>query len=228
MNGPGRVLLAVGSDTLALRLRLMLEAEGAEVVVLGTEPPEDVALAVTVAALAPRVRAEAPGVQVVELGEHEDWERVRARLADALVRGESESERLAAGLAHARLLLVDDSVTYREYLRHQLAALGVGVTVCGSAEDALGHLATGGGWDCVLVDLVMPGVDGIQLCGLAARLRREAGHDHVLAVLSSRESKDDLIRSLEAGADLFLGKSQDISLIRAQLGALLRRRALHR
>ncbi|MCR6630853.1 MAG: hypothetical protein NVV74_12845 [Magnetospirillum sp.] len=77
-----------------------------------------------------------------------------------------------------------------------------------------------------MIDLVMPGVDGAQLCSRAARLRRDHGQSFVLAVLSSRESSADLIRSLEAGADLFLGKSQDVSLIRVKLGALLRRRQL--
>lgn len=227
MNGYKRVLLAAGSDTLALRLRLMVEAEGGEVVVLGAAPPEDVALAVALPALVPLVRAEAPGVRVIELADNEDWDRLRARLADALAGPDSEMARLAAEVARARVLLVDDSVTYREYLRQNLVHLGAAVTVCGNADTALSHLAAGG-WDCVLIDLVMPGVDGIELCGRAAGLRREGGHDHVLAVLSSRESNQDLIRSLEAGADLFLRKSQDITLIRAKLGALLRWRGLRR
>jgi two-component system, NtrC family, sensor kinase len=120
---------------------------------------------------------------------------------------------------------VDDSATYREFLRLELTQLGAQVTVCSNAEDALTHL-THGDWDCILVDLVMPGVDGIQLCGRAARLRRDSGKAFVLGVLSSREGKADLIRSLEAGADVFIGKSLDAALFRAKLGAALRRRFL--
>lgn len=224
-NGRQRVLVAAGSETLALRLRLMLEAEGAEVVMLGDGAPDDIRLAVSVPALAARVRATIPGVPVLELGDTDDWDGVRANLTRALASRRSEADELTRALVGAHILLVDDSVTYREFLRLELGRLGAAVTVCGNADDALARLADGG-WDCVLIDLVMPGLDGAELCGRAARQRRSGGQDFVLAVLSSREGKNDLIRSLEAGADVFLGKSQDIALIRARLGAMLRRRAL--
>lgn len=225
MSGPVRVLVAASSDTLALRLRLMVEAEGAKAEVLGDEAVDGVVLVVTMPALAARARAMAPGVPVIVLDESADWEKLRQRLAGALAAQASEAEALAAALRQARILLVDDSVTFREYLRQELVRLGAVVTVCGNAVDALAELARGG-WDCVLVDLVLPGVDGAELCRRAARLRRADGGDFVLVVLSSREGNADLIRSLDAGADLFLGKAQDVALIRAKLGALLRRRAL--
>lgn len=224
MNARPRVLVAVASETAALRLRLMLEAEGAEVVPPGGSVA-DVRLVVATRGLAPRARAEAPGVPLLELGDAEDWAALRARLSAALAVPSGESEALAAALVGARLLLVDDSVTYREYLRQNLARMGAQVTVCGGADEARRHLEDGG-WDGVLVDLVLPGQDGAALCADAAGLRRRGKGDYVLAVLSSREGRDDLIRSLEAGADLFLRKSQEISLLRVKLGALLRRRRL--
>lgn len=225
MSGQVRVLVAANSDTLVLRLRLMIEAEGAEAAVLDDKAVDNVGLVVTMPALAARARAAAPGVPVIELEEGEDWERLRQRLSGGVAALASEAEALAAALRQARILLVDDSITFREYLRQELVRLGALVTVCGSAADALAQLA-GNGWDCVLVDLVLPGVDGVELCRRAARLRRDDGDDFVLVILSSREGSADLIRSLDAGADLFLGKAQDVSLIRAKLGALLRRRAL--
>lgn len=231
MTGRPRVLVAAGSETLALRLRLMLEAEGALPEMLGEGPGDwtRAILAVTVPTLAARVRMQAPGLPVLELKEGEDWGQLRTRLAAALAAAAAdpavEAHELAAALAKAHILLVDDSVTYREFLRQELSRLGAAVTVCGNADDALAHLACGG-WDCVLIDLVMPGLDGAELCGRAARLRRDGGWDYVLVVLSSREGSGDLIRSLNAGADLFLGKSQDGALMRAKLGAMLRLRAL--
>lgn len=225
MSGPVRVLVAANSDTLVLRLQMMIEAQGAQAEVLGGNVVDGVDLVLTIPGMAARARAAAPGVPVIAFEDGEDWERLRQRLAGGLAALESEADALSAGLQGARILLVDDSVTFREYLRQELVRLGAVVTVCGNADDALAHLAAGG-WDCVLVDLVLPGVDGAELSSRAARLRRRGGGDFLLAILSSREGKADLIRGLEAGADLFLGKAQDVALIRAKLGALLRRRAL--
>lgn len=238
MNGLSRVLVAAGSETVALRLRLMIEAEGAEAAVLGRDDPAGSRLVVVAPALKAQAAAAAPGIPMIELVHDEDWEVLRRRLAQALaqppaaegcsngtVANGSESEALAAALAQARILLVDDSVTFREYLRQELARQGAMVAVCGNADDALARLATED-WDCVLIDLVLPGMDGAEMCRRAARLRRDGRGTFVLGIMSSREGKADLIRSLEAGADLFLGKAQDPVLIRAKLGAVLRRRTV--
>jgi CheY-like chemotaxis protein len=230
MTARKRVLLAVGSDTLALRLRLMIEAEGGDVVILdggAALPMAGIDVAVAVPAEVDEVLRSAPGVPVIEVRSGEDWEGLRRRLVRAMAPPPpaplSEAALLGAALAKARILLVDDSVTYREFLRLELARLGAAVTVCSDPVKAMAMLGQGG-WDCVLIDLVMPGMDGAQLCTLAAQSRRDRGGDYVLVVLSSREGKADLIRSLEAGADLFLSKSQDVAVIRAVLGAVLRRR----
>lgn len=162
----------------------------------------------------------------MEVDEAEDLDQLRRRLAAALTEPASgEAEELNLALARARILLVDDSVTYREFLRLELSRLGARVTTCANAEEAMEHLRIGR-WDCVLVDLVMPGVDGVELCARAARIRREQHRSFVLVVLSSREGKADLIRSLEAGADVFIGKSLDMPLFRSKLGAMLRHRFL--
>lgn len=236
MTAPVRVLVAAGSGTLGLRLRLMLEAEGAEVAMaadmaagLEAQLPE-VQLVLATASQAAMASGLAPGVTLMEIDEAENWDALRHRLSVLLSPARakpemSEAEQMAAALARARILLVDDSVTYREFLRLELTRLGATVTACGNAEDALARL-NGDQWDCMLVDLVMPGVDGAQLCGRAARLRRDSGKTFVLGVLSSREGKADLIRSLEAGADVFIGKSLDMPLFRAKLGAALRHRFL--
>lgn len=232
MTARVRVMVAAGSGTLGLRLRLMLEAEGAEVSMVtdmvGGVAAEDVKLVVATPGQAAMAGGLAPGATVMEIDEREDWDVLRRRLADALkpqATGLSEAKQLDAALARSRILLVDDSATYREFLRLELGRLGAQVTVCSNAEDAVVRLKEGE-WDCMLVDLVMPGVDGAELCCRAARLRREGGRDFVLGVLSSREGKADLIRSLEAGADVFIGKSLDTALFRAKLGAALRHRFL--
>lgn len=232
MTARTRVLVAAGSGTLALRLRLMLEAEGAEVVMVetGAVPmPDiqvpDIQLVVAAAGQTGLAGGLAPGIALMEIDENENWDALRTRLAAALRPPSSEADLLVAALAQARILLVDDSATFREFLRLELTRLGANVTACANAEDALAQL-TAKSWDCMLVDLVMPGVDGAQLCARAARLRRDLGLKLVLGVLSSREGKADLIRSLDSGADVFIGKSLDMPLFSAKLGAVLRYRFL--
>lgn len=231
MTARVRVLVAAGSGTLGLRLRLMLEAEGAEVSMVAdmvAGVATDVQLVVATSSQMDMAGVFAPGVLVMEIDEREEWEVLRRRLAAALNPQPAElteADQIGAALARARILLVDDSATYREFLRLELTRLGANVTVCSNAEDALA-LLSGDRWDCMLVDLVMPGIDGVQLCSRAARLRRDSGQTFVLGVLSSREGKADLVRSLEAGADVFIGKSLDTTLFRTKLGAALRHRFL--
>lgn len=224
-----RVLVAAGSGTFALRLRLMLEAEGAEVLMVNELPigtPPAAQLLVTTPSRRHEARSLDTAAYLIEVEEQEDVDKLRSRLSAALADpGPLEARELEAALARARILLVDDSVTYREFLRLELSRLGAQVTACATAEEALEHLRTGR-WDCMLVDLVMPGIDGVELCSRVAQMRRDERRSFVLIVLSSREGKADLIRSLEAGADVFIGKSLDMPLFRAKLGAMLRHRFL--
>lgn len=128
---------------------------------------------------------------------------------------------MAAALGRGGILILDDSVTYREYLRLELEGAGARVTTTGRTADALAAVQSGA-VDMLVLDLVMPGVDGLEICRKVAALRRERGHGPLLVVLSSRETPSDHMRSLQAGADIFLGKSQDMSLLRTRLGASLR------
>ena len=74
-----------------------------------------------------------------------------------------------------------------------------------------------------MVDLIMPEIDGIEVCRrIKKRARRGALHPGVM--LTSRETKDDMTRGLEAGADDFVGKSGDMTVLKARIRALLRRK----
>lgn len=222
------VAVLARSGTVALRLRLLLEGEGARVVVVDDAgallTQGRPSLVIADKQNVPAVRLD--GVPVIAF--LDDWEALRRDIGKALRdvgRSVEEAAHLAAALGQARVLVVDDSQTYREFLRLELTRQGATVRTCATAADALAQVA-GERWDAVLVDLVMPGIDGVELCGRLALLRREQKRDFVLAVLSSREGKDDLVRSLEAGADAFLGKSSDPAIMRVKLGALLRRKFL--
>jgi signal transduction histidine kinase len=130
----------------------------------------------------------------------------------------------------ASVLAIDDSATYLEYLAAVLEAEGYLVSKSSGAAEALALLEREV-FDCVLVDLVMPAMDGIGVChrmGELNRLQRESrGGDRqpaVVIMLTSSEGAEDMTRSLEAGADDFVGKSSDPAVLKARIRALLRRK----
>lgn len=126
----------------------------------------------------------------------------------------------------ARMLIVDDSTTYLEYLKGELEQEGYHVTASQSGEEAIAavHRAV---FDCIIVDLVMPGIDGIELCRRLDEFRRGANLSFPLLMVTGQDSNDEMMRALEAGADDFVSKASDIAILRARIRALLRRKFLH-
>ena len=102
-----------------------------------------------------------------------------------------------------RVLVVEDSATQREMLRHTLAMHGFAVEVAVDGSDAwqrLAHLAPA----VVLTDIVMPGMDGYQLCRAMKQDERFASIPVVL--LTSLSEPKDVVAALECGADGFVAK----------------------
>jgi len=123
----------------------------------------------------------------------------------------------------ARLLAIDDSPTHLEYLSQQLVQEGYQVEKARTGEEALALLACQD-FDCVLVDLVMPDMDGIAVCREISKIRKSKESPCSVIMLTSHETSDDMTRGLEAGADDFVGKSSDSAVLRARIHAALRRK----
>jgi len=125
----------------------------------------------------------------------------------------------------ARLLIVDDSATFLEYLKLELGDEGYEVNTAGDGKNAL-KLIRENHFDCVVVDLVMPEMDGIELCERLEHIRKAADYTITILMLTSRDSKEDMMRGLAAGADDFVVKSADSAVLKARIRALLRRKFL--
>lgn len=122
-----------------------------------------------------------------------------------------------------RLLAVDDSPTYLEKLRQELQSEGYQFETAVSAQEALTKLSERN-YDCILVDLIMPEVDGIELCMRLQSLKPFMKRPIVVLMLTAKEDKEALTRALEAGADDFVGKSSDMAVLKGRIRALLRRK----
>jgi two-component system, OmpR family, response regulator MprA len=118
----------------------------------------------------------------------------------------------------ARILVVDDEPALRQALARALSLERYSVTLAGDASYALDLLA-GESYDAIVLDILMPGMDGVELC---RQLRRGGDRTPVL-MLTARDGLDDRVAGLDAGADDYLAKPFALRELMARVRALLRR-----
>ena len=116
------------------------------------------------------------------------------------------------------VLVVDDDRSVRESLSRALRLEGYEVVLVSSGGDALGYLADNQP-DVVVMDVGMPGVDGLETC----RLIRAKGDQVPILLLTARSGISDRVAGLDAGADDYLMKPFALEELLARLRALLRR-----
>jgi DNA-binding response OmpR family regulator len=123
-----------------------------------------------------------------------------------------------------RILVVDDNETNRDILEARLTANGYEVLHAADGEEALA-MATRHRPDLILLDIMMPKVDGIEVC---RRIKADAdlSFTPIILVTAKADSKD-VVNGLDAGADEYLTKPIDQTALVARVKALLRLRALH-
>jgi len=117
-----------------------------------------------------------------------------------------------------RLLVVEDDAKLVRALQRGLQHEGYAVDVAMSGDDALAQ-ADAADYDAIVLDLMLPGVDGFSVC---QELRRRERWTPVL-MLTARTTVGDRIRGLDAGADDYLIKPFDFGELLARLRALMRR-----
>jgi two-component system, OmpR family, copper resistance phosphate regulon response regulator CusR len=117
-----------------------------------------------------------------------------------------------------RLLVVEDEPKLAQYLQKGLGENGHVVDVAADGIEGR-RLACDGDYDLVLLDVMLPGVDGF---GVLAAMRRASRRTPVL-MLTARDAVEDRVRGLEQGADDYLVKPFAFSELLARVGALLRR-----
>ncbi|MBK9134585.1 MAG: heavy metal response regulator transcription factor [Betaproteobacteria bacterium] len=119
-----------------------------------------------------------------------------------------------------RLLVVEDEPKLAQYLHKGLGESGHVVDVAADGIEGR-RLAVGGEYDVVLLDLMLPGIDGF---GVLAALRA-AGRRVPVLMLTARDKVEDRVRGLEQGADDYLVKPFAFSELLARITALARRGA---
>lgn len=118
-----------------------------------------------------------------------------------------------------RILVVEDN---RDILANVLDYLQLKGFTVDCAQDGLSglHLATSQHYDLIVLDIMLPGIDGFQLC---RRLREEARNEVPILMLTARDDLDDRLQGLRCGADDYLVKPFALSELVARIEAILRR-----
>jgi two-component system OmpR family response regulator len=117
-----------------------------------------------------------------------------------------------------RILVVEDDAETADYVRHGLNEVGHNVAIAADGRDGL-FRAAGEGWDLLIVDRMLPGLDGIGL----VRTLRGGGINWPVLFLTTLGSIDDRVAGLNAGADDYLVKPFAFSELAARVAALGRR-----
>ena len=117
-----------------------------------------------------------------------------------------------------RVLLIDDDARLAALLDENLRPQGVALVHAGGGQAGLAALA-GGGFDAILLDVMMPGLDGLAVL----RTLRDAGHRVPVIMLTARGDEADRVVGLELGADDYVAKPFSPRELLARLRAVLRR-----
>jgi two-component system NtrC family sensor kinase len=221
-------------------LRAAVDARPAVIVVDGVLPGIDGSTVIR------RIRADAalrstPCILLTGSEEPSDELKALDAGADAYVRKEEDTQivlaRVTAVLRSAgspsavrttssllgpkKILTVDDSLTYLHEVAVQLRREGYDVIPARSGEEAL-ELLSVQSVDCILLDLVMPGLSGQETC---RRIKGSTAWREIPLIMhTSNEEQAAMIEGINAGADDFIAKSSDLEVLCARVRAQLRRK----
>ncbi len=117
------------------------------------------------------------------------------------------------------ILLIEDHTDIAEMVTAYLENRGFSVDYAADGVTGL-HLAVSNRYDAIVLDLMLPGMDGLSVC---QKIRKDARDDTPIIMLTARDTQDDKITGLDTGADDYLVKPFAIKELEARVQSLIRR-----
>jgi DNA-binding response OmpR family regulator len=145
---------------------------------------------------------------------------VLSGLHPVVARRQPSSPAISTKTARRRILLVDDEAPVRELLRLHLSLAGFDIEEASEGTAALDR-ARADKFDLIVLDVMVPGLDGITLC--RAIRTQSVNTASAVLILTARGSESDKVLGLESGADDYLTKPFSVREMVARVGAILRR-----
>lgn len=119
-----------------------------------------------------------------------------------------------------KILIIEDEQDIRELLQFNLSGRGYDVAACASGEDGLLAIKETN-FDLIVLDWMLPGVNGVQVAKVARGM--ENGKNTPILMLTAKSEPENIVEGLEAGADDYMVKPFDNSVLGARVQALMRR-----
>jgi two-component system response regulator MprA len=120
-----------------------------------------------------------------------------------------------------KILVVDDERAVRDSLRRALELEGYEIELAGDGREALYRLDSDSQPDAIILDVLMPGLDGLEVC----RRLRATGNSVPVLMLTARDAVENRVEGLDAGADDYVTKPFALEELLARVRALIRRSA---
>jgi DNA-binding response OmpR family regulator len=121
-----------------------------------------------------------------------------------------------------RVLIAEDHTKMADYLKQILEEQGYAVDIASTGREVL-DWASAIEFDIIVLDVMLPEVNGLTIC----RTLRDQGKQSLILMLTARDSVDDRVRGLDAGADDYLVKPFELKELLARVRALARRHPNH-
>ncbi|MDY3069602.1 MAG: response regulator transcription factor [Parabacteroides sp.] len=119
-----------------------------------------------------------------------------------------------------KILIVEDEVNIASFIKRGLQECGYEVTAAYDGEEAW-QLIKQERYDLFMLDIIMPKIDGLQLCRM---IRQNLGYSIPILMVTALGTTDDIVSGLDAGADDYISKPFSFAELQARIRALLRRR----
>ncbi|MEE4165287.1 MAG: response regulator transcription factor [Desulfocapsaceae bacterium] len=120
------------------------------------------------------------------------------------------------------ILVVEDEMAIQQLVSYNLIKAGFHVTCADTGEEALEHLLNED-IDCILLDLMLPGMSGIEVCRSVKAKNVKTGHHIPIIMLTAKGEEEDIVSGLESGADDYITKPFSPKVLIARIKAVLRR-----
>lgn len=117
-----------------------------------------------------------------------------------------------------KVLLVEDTQAVAEVIFDYFADSAVELDYAANGHLGL-ELAQQDSFDCIILDIMLPGIDGLSIC----QTLRESGNNTPIIMLTARDTNSDMLIGLKQGADDYIVKPFDLELLEARLEAVVRR-----
>ncbi|HKT06099.1 MAG TPA: response regulator [Rugosimonospora sp.] len=205
------VLPGIDGATVIRRVRLDTALRGVPCLLLTASTDRDAELRVLDAGADAFVRKE------------DDMTVVLARLAAVLRQADTDAPAAGTVSLHGpkKILAVDDSTTFLQAIGSSLRDEGYEVVLAQSGQEALDLLAAQT-VDCILLDLLMPGLDGRETCQRIKAV--PAVRDIPLIMMTAVDDAEAMLDGLSVGADDYIRKSDEMEVLRARVRAQIRRK----